>query len=332
MGGQSRILHGSLRPAQFPVGQGAGGNEWFADAPKQWINNAFQNCGIAMPKLHPQRAGQFFACTLALSMVRGEVTGHGRTGKEAEANAALEGCRALQLAGMLQRQVSAKQRGKGGSKGKKKGKGQERQAQANLTQVQAGAEPFVLPFKAPVFNGANPAKKTVLMNRGKVNAITLPAAGLEALDRACACDWVAAGMEPAEPQPYHELMVSVGAAQPHGVGRPMLHPLAKRARWSGEAPAGQPPQQQASGVCEPSLPMFSNEAIVHQRSFRDGRLSSDPRVIAILDKRKQLPVFGRRAEVIAATLDAGCTVSVIGGETGSGKTTQVRSNRYVLRS
>ena len=97
-------------------------------------------------------------------------------------------------------QVSSKQRGKS-NKGKKK-KGQVNTAQRELTRVQADAPPFVLPFTAPVnspllatsddgrharslrlicslwpaqvFNGAHPAKKTQLMNKGKVGRIALP--------------------------------------------------------------------------------------------------------------------------------------------------------------
>ena len=51
------------------------------------------------------------------------VTGTGPSAKAAENDAALAGCRLLEQSGLLQRQVSAKQKSKGG-KGKKKGKGQ----------------------------------------------------------------------------------------------------------------------------------------------------------------------------------------------------------------
>jgi|EP01047_Picozoa_sp_COSAG01_P033226 hypothetical protein len=144
-------LHPSSQ--QQPVGQGAGGEEWFADAPKQWLFNAFQNQGMDKPDLRSQRVGgryPSFVCSLALRMIGDSVSARGRSAKDAEHAAALEGCRALQKRGMMQRQVSAKQRGKGKKKKKKGGQQQIQGAQAILSHVQAGAEPFVLPFKVCV--------------------------------------------------------------------------------------------------------------------------------------------------------------------------------------
>eukprot|EP01043_Picozoa_sp_COSAG02_P020485 COSAG02_NODE_1013_length_15207_cov_4.700556_3_plen_1238_part_00 len=316
-----KLLHPWGGAAAQPVAQDtASGQEWFADTPKQWLFNAFQNASQPTPNLRAQRYGGSFVCTLDLGLIQSQVSGRGYSAKAAENAAALEGCRALQRAGMLHRQVSAKQRSKGGSKGKKKNKGQERQAQANLTQVPVGGEPFVLPFKAPVFNGSNPAKKTVLMNKGKVNCIMLPPAGLAALDKACACSWVV-NTEPPTPRPYHELMSALRPTFSHrDFSRPLLHPHKRRRHDIG---AQEQQHQHSPGVCAPTDPLFTFAAVAEQRAVRDSRLASDPRVISILEKRQKLPVFGRREEVVEATLRSECPVSVIGGETGSGKTTQV---------
>ena len=97
-----------------------------------------------------------------------KVEGSGRSQKEAQAACALEMCRVLSAKGMLKRQVSAKQRKKGRKKKKKKKGGLSMQQQLN----QVPAAPFVLPFKPPVFNGANPAKKMKILGKGIVPNVT----------------------------------------------------------------------------------------------------------------------------------------------------------------
>jgi HrpA-like RNA helicase len=99
-------------------------------------------------------------------------------------------------------------------------------------------------------------------------------------------------------------------------------PAAKKARRANQWDA-MTAVKPASGVCEPASPAWPAASVAQQQLLRNSRLSSSPQVQVILEKRQKLPVFGRRADVVAATLDNGCTVSVIGGETGSGKTTQV---------
>jgi HrpA-like RNA helicase len=122
-------------------------------------------------------------------------------------------------------------------------------------------------------------------------------------------------------QPRHPLSYAAHQQQ---------HPSAKRRRLGSSSSSslsshgrGGGGDDSESGVCAPAAPAFPQAAVAQQRALRDSRLSADARVISLLERRRQLPVYGRRAEVVAATLDAGCTVSVIGGETGSGKTTQV---------
>ena len=149
---------------------GGGGGEWFADAPKQWLMNAFQNHGQPMPKLMAVRGGYGWSCRVEIGMLRQQVTGSGHTQDDAKKAAALEGCRVLQGAGMLQRQVSNKNRGGATRKKKKKGGANaEANAQRQLSTVAYDAPPFVLPFKRPVFNGAQPGGGPVLSHTRHVS-------------------------------------------------------------------------------------------------------------------------------------------------------------------
>ena len=189
-------------------GGGAGGAEWYAAAPKQWMMNAFQNNQWGVPKLQlsrgrrPGDAMHTITVDMPFSGSGGgsePIVGHGRTKKEAENAAALATCRSLAARGLMNRQVSSKQVGKKnkGSKGKKKGAKAERAAQAALVQVDASAPPFVLPFAAPVFNGAHVAKKKeTLMNNGLVPHLAIEAqgGGLEALRAALSSRWVGAAV------------------------------------------------------------------------------------------------------------------------------------------
>jgi hypothetical protein len=75
----------------------------------------------------------------------------------------------------------------------------------------------VLPFAAPTFNGAHPAKKAVLMNKGRVPVISLPSEGLEALARATRARWAVDAEEPPPPRPYRELLMAVQLAARGGM-------------------------------------------------------------------------------------------------------------------
>ena len=65
--------------------------EWFADSPKQWLHNAYQNKAAGCPRLfcRPQVGG--YICSLQLTQMGGlpPVSAMGRTRKDAETNCAL---------------------------------------------------------------------------------------------------------------------------------------------------------------------------------------------------------------------------------------------------
>ena len=85
------------------------------------------------------------------------------------------------------------------------------------SKVLSSAPPQVLPFAAPTFNGAHPAKKAVLMNKGRVPVISLPSEGLEALARATRARWAVDAEEPPPPRPYRELLMAVQLAARGGM-------------------------------------------------------------------------------------------------------------------
>ena len=63
--------------------------EWFADSPKQWLHNAYQNKAAGCPRFicRPQRGG--YMCSLA-PLGLPAVSATGRTRKAAETNCALQ--------------------------------------------------------------------------------------------------------------------------------------------------------------------------------------------------------------------------------------------------
>lgn len=71
---------------------------------------------------------------------------------------------------------------------------------------------------------------------------------------------------------------------------------------------------------------FRTRAQIHtQPQFRPRPLNV-PSFTALSEQQKQLPVYAKREEILATILQN--TVTIIGGETGSGKTTQIP--QYIL--
>lgn len=166
--------------------------------------NGFQNNKWGVPMFATRRSGGQHMATLTTPF--GEsMTGYGRNPKAAENACALEACRMMSRNGLLQRQVSAKQRKNKGSKGAKKGAKAEAKAQKELAVAPLDGPPFVLPFFSPTYNGANIAKKVKVMNNGSVNSIAPDATMIAVLDKAMSTRWVQEASPPARVLNYHEL-------------------------------------------------------------------------------------------------------------------------------
>lgn len=76
------------------------------------------------------------------------------------------------------------------------------------------------------------------------------------------------------------------------------------------------------GIVAPRPAAVDPHALALQCQTRTRNVSRSG-VQHLLHKRMQLPVYKRKAEILSAVLFSKSVVTVIGGETGSGKTTQV---------
>ena len=192
------ILLAVLGPALFMA--------WYAENPKQWLNNAFQNAGSAPPVIKARRGAGQFVCVLDI-MGRFRAQGSGRTPKEAEASCARDACRMMDQAGLMTRQVSQRQRSKSKKKRKKSGTGGMAPTKAS------GGHPFVLPFATPTYNGANPAKKGSgkFLGNGKIPHISLDERSVRsAMDNR----WVRSAKNIMPPLPYTDLHLKLGQGRP----------------------------------------------------------------------------------------------------------------------
>ena len=162
----------------------------------------------------------------------------------------------------------------------------------------------------------------------------VPQAARTAMDRALSSRWVAEAADAlgnaAEPPPrcYADFQYELrrrgmtmrdarGILQPQGAHGALKGPLKGR----GEAGRDDGRDEGILGVRPPALPDRSVARVDEQRAARARRVA-EPRVQRMLEKRRKLPVYLRREEVLRAALGAS-QVAVVGGETGSGKTTQV---------
>eukprot|EP00808_Paulinella_micropora_P001910 g61922.t1 len=316
--------------------------EWYAKAPKQYLFNAFQNAKMGVPNFNLyQMAGGWCA---SLTTVGKTVTGAGRSQKDAENACALMACRVLNAAGRMTRQVSAKQR----SKGKKKrgggggggGSGMGGYGHSGRSGMQYGdlpilnrsGHPFVMPFAAVSYCGEQEAKpkkaKSKVMGNGRVPHLAM--CSQNHLLQCLTSPWAVTATEdkgtPPPPEPYYRLEQDIGERAIQTLREQ------QQAAWS-KAQGGtaymatrhhdsQRPQHSSWKGPLPTPPNFPPEAIEYQRA-QYARNQQLPQVQQIWTKRRQLPVLAKRSEVLAVAARHRCVVSVVGGETGSGKTTQV---------
>ena len=130
-----------------------------------------------------------------------------------------------------------------------------------------------------------------------------------ALAKALCQPWVPPARNPGVcvPRPYRDLLATLSDHRP-GTRGP-------------HAPAAQGAAA-SRGVVPPQPARADPRALALQRQAREHNVRL-PVVQSLLHKRMQLPVYKRKAEILSAVLSSKCSVTVIGGETGSGKTTQV---------
>ena len=175
-----------------------------------------------------------------------------------------------------------------------------------------GGPPFVLPFETPTLNGANPAKKVKQLNNGRVARINLSPDAVGSLKLALGSKWCSVAPAPVV-EPYASLEREVRLR-----GSAFSRAVTSRLGRAGHAGGG---GGDDTHMVAPGAPGNTPESIAVQRGNRSRVLATDA-VQRLLAGRRQLPVYAKKSQVLDVALGRS-TVSVIGGETGSGKTTQI---------
>lgn len=336
------------------------GSEWWANEPKQHFHNALQKMGrtggsgelwtIAAVK------GGGFECRIADDPVLGTLVCVGRSKKDATDKVALAGCRLLHTRGFLHHDHGKVMGGKkkkkaqssggggvaaggaGGGGGGDSGGGKASRP-STASAPRPAVHPFCLPFSQPLMNGAHAAKKgsSKLIGDGGVLRLQLRDDALEALSSSLGTAW---GKQAAEhfrtspPKPYDDLRAALlPRLVPLAPYRPAVAPGEASAAASGESAAEpEAASPRRSAAMQPVL-VSAAQAQWRRRQLpitfsRDGGgdVGGDGGLVGG-GLRSRLPVFARRDEVLAALGGGGGggapSVVVLGGETGSGKSTQV---------
>ena len=133
-----------------------------------------------------------------------------------------------------------------------------------------------------------------------------------ALSPALRHEWVPPPTTPllSPPRPYYDLLTAL-AQRRSGMQGAHAGNVATRGKMAA-----------SRGIVAPRPAAVDPHALTLQIQTRTRNVSHSG-VQHLLHKRMQLPVYKRKAEILSAVLLSKSVVTVIGGETGSGKTTQV---------